>query len=262
MKTYKRDHHQKHTAQFAVLLIIVGFVFLGLNLGFIPQPYKAFLFSWPMLVLFLGVTSLFKCRLWSGAILSTVGAFFLLPRILIIYPDFLPLRVDGFEHTYWPILLITAGVISLVYMLLPHSLRCSRVNRRCCSSRRRMNDIGGGTTEEYTEGYFNKQSVFSSGKYIVLDPLFKGGEINTVFGETILDLRKTNLADGNTVLNLNTVLGSVIIYVPVHWAVDIKIESVMYTFKDGRIDSEQQFDTTKRLLIEGAGVLGSGELRN
>lgn len=265
MKTSRKNHHQKPSAKFAVLLIIVGFVFLGLNLGFIPQPYKAFLFSWPMLLLVIGVMSLLKRHFWSGLILFSTGTFFLLPRILMIYPDFLPLQADGFVHTYWPVLLIFAGLISLVYMMFPHSMHCrccGQFDDKCYQGNKKATDKVGSATEEYAEGYFNKQSVFSSGKYIVLDPIFKGGEINTVLGETILDLRKTSLSDGNTVLNLNTVLGGVTIYVPAHWVVDIKIESIMYSFKDGRIDREQPSDMTKRLTIEGAGVLGGGELRN
>ncbi|WP_321334437.1 LiaF domain-containing protein [uncultured Bacteroides sp.] len=265
MKTCRKNHHRKHTAFFAALLIISGLVFLGFNLGFMPLPFKTVLFSWPMFVLLIGVASLFRYHFWSGSCWFIVGTFFLIPRVLTVYPDFLPLPAEGFVHMYWPVLLILGGIIFLIRLLVPHHCMYHNTRKRftdkfgfdeCCG-----NETSEKIKAEYTRGYFNKQSVFSSGKYIVLDPVFKGGEVNTVFGDTTLDLRKTNLADGDTVLCINTVLGNVTVYVPVHWTVDIKIDAIIYTFKDMRIDKEQT-DTTKRLIIEGGGVLGSGDLRN
>ncbi|WP_321478632.1 LiaF domain-containing protein [uncultured Bacteroides sp.] len=262
MKTVRRNSHQRHSALFAVLLIVVGLVLLGLNLGFVSQEYKDIFFTWPMLMVVIGIISFSKQHFWSGAIWFMLGSFFLVPHILSIYPDLLSISADHFVNTYWPALLVAGGIISLVYLMLPYNIRHRKSNRFCrthfCDDKK---DFFSEEAKEYVGGYFKRHSVFSSGKYIVLDPIFKGGEINTVFGDTLLDLRKTDLADGETVINVNTVFGSIKIYVPEHWKVDIKLESIMYTFKDERL-SRGQADETKRLIIRASGVLGSGELRN
>lgn len=258
-----RSKHITHSVAFAFLLIIAGVAFLGFNLGFIPMPYKEVIFSWPMLLIALGVLSFSKCHFWSGGILVIIGGFFIIPDVLNVCPQFLPVNSTDFVHLYWPVLLILAGIISLIYWLVPHSSKHSFSKYHDSTDYTCVDENINVKKEKWQneKGYFKRQSVFSSGKHIFLDPEFKGGEIDTVLGETILDLRKTNLPDGDTFLEINTVLGGVTIFVPTDWCVDIRIESIFYAFEDKRFEKGAT-DITKRLVILGSGVLGGGELRN
>jgi len=108
---------------------------------------------------------------------------------------------------------------------------------------------------------FSKNSVFGSGEHIVLDPEFKGGDLNAVFGGIILDLRRTNLPVGETVLEVNAVFGGITIYVPADWFVETHLDAVFGGFQDNRMPKEP-LDTTKKLIITGSCVFGGGELRN
>lgn len=108
---------------------------------------------------------------------------------------------------------------------------------------------------------FSKNSVFGSGDHIVLDPEFKGGELNAVFGGITLDLRRTNLPVGETMLDINAVFGGITIYVPVDWFVETHLDAVFGGFQDNRLPKEPA-DTTRKLIITGSCVFGGGELRN
>lgn len=267
MKCKSRRHHCNplfNTIAIALFLVLAGMAILGFNLGYLPLPLKGVIFSWPMLLICFGLINLLKrYHFWSGVILLSIGGFFLVPRLLTIYPNLLPVNAAEFVHLYWPILLIVSGVLFLFHRLLPHPKCSSKYHTKHFSSseEENLNEELKSKHVKNENGYFSKQSVFSSGEHIVLDPEFKGGEINTVLGETILDLRKTNLKEGETYLKINTVLGSVTIFVPVDWAVDIRTEAIMYSFDDKRFNAGNT-DVSKRLVIIGSGILGSGELRN
>ncbi|WP_321437858.1 LiaF domain-containing protein [uncultured Bacteroides sp.] len=265
MKIQRQNYRSRHitnTFVFALLLIIAGIAFLGFNLGYIPMPYKNVIFSWPMLIIAWGILSISKSHFWNGSILLIIGGFFIIPNIATVCPGLLNVDGANFTHLYWPILLIAGGILFLIKRLIPGSHKHCYEKHFEYTKYKDVEDFKLNKKHFKEEkGYFNKQSVFSSGKHIVLDPEFKGGEINTVLGDTTLDLRKTNLPEGDTFLEINTVLGSVAVFVPINWEVKINMESVLYNFEDKRFETGNT-GGTKRLVIIGSGVLGSGELRN
>lgn len=265
MKIREQNYHSRrilNSIVFALLLIIAGAAFLGFNLGYIPMPYKNVIFSWPMLIIAFGILSLSKCHFWNGSILLIIGGFFIIPDLTAACPGLINVDATNFTHLYWPVLLIAGGVFFLIHRLIPGSHK-HHFEKHFEYNKFEEIDNYKKRRKQYKEekGYFEKQSVFSSGKHIVLDPEFKGGEINTVLGDTTLDLRKTSLPEGDTFLEVNTVLGNITILVPTDWEVKINMESVLYKFEDKRFDTGN-IGGTKRLVIIGSGVLGGGELRN
>ncbi len=242
---------------FGLVLMLIGVVFLGINFGLIPENMRHVIISWPMLLIFIGVVHLFKRKLISAIVLLFLGGFFILPRIL---PD-----IDrNFEHTYWPLLLIGAGFVILIQRLFFPDVR----NNNCVHDSRqhhagdfdrnrheRFNRRGNGSVG------FSKNSVFGGVDHIVLDPVFKGGDLNAVFGGLSLDLRRTNLAEGETYLEVNAVFGGVTIYVPSEWNVETHFDSVFGGFQDNRSPKEI-INPTHKLIISGSCVFGGGEIRN
>ena len=97
---------------------------------------------------------------------------------------------------------------------------------------------------------------------MVLAPLFKGTEINTVFGEVILDLRKTDIEEGETRVEVNVVFGGVEIYVPSNWEIVINTTNVLGETEDKRFYTEETTSSTKKLIINGACVFGGIEIKN
>jgi predicted membrane protein len=252
MKTSYRSGYNKGIG-FGLVLMLIGVLFLGFNFGLIPMPLKSVIFSWQMLLIFLGVVNLFKRKLIPGLVLVFVGGFFILP---IIFPG-----IDAnFAHVYWPLLLIAAGITILLQRVLGPTWGFESWNHEHKYQQYRHHHQPSQKWGQNAEG-FSKNSIFGSGEHIVLDPEFKGGELNAVFGGLSLDLRRTNLPVGETMLDVNAVFGGITIFVPNDWLVETHLDTVFGGFQDNRMVKEP-LDPTRKLVITGSCVFGGGEIRN
>ena len=237
---------------FGMLLMLVGVLFLAFNFGLIPFPLKSVIFSWQMLLIFIGLVNLTKRKLISGVILIFVGGFFIIPKVF-------PVIGDQFIHIYWPLLLIGAGIVILLQRIFRPDWGFeswqSKMNHHAHHHRQKYEKW------EYNPDGFSKNSIFGSGEHIVLDPEFKGGELNAIFGGLTLDLRRTNLPVGETKLDVNAVFGGITIFVPADWLVETHLDAVFGGFKDNRMPKEP-LDASRKLIITGSCVFGGGEIRN
>jgi len=240
---------------FGLLLVAIGIILLSANAGLIATPLKWVLISWPMLLVVIAVSKFIKRDFYSGSFILLIGTFFLIPKIMRAYPESFPGMDGSFTHTYWPLLLIAGGIIMVLNRLFGrqwgfadgHSGRCHKHSAKY---------------DNYRSGSFEKNAVFGGGEHIVLEPDFKGGEINAVFGGMTLDLRHTNLAEGTSRLEVNAVFGGVTIIVPSDWMVETNIDAVFGGFEDKRQVKVMTYSSERKLLITGACVFGGGELRN
>jgi predicted membrane protein len=243
---------------FGLVLLLIGVLFLGYNFGIISYNVKEVIFSWPMLLILIGVSNLFRRHLISGVVLILVGGFFLIPRVV---PG-----LDGqFIHLYWPLLLIGAAIVILLQRIVnprwgfeSWGRDWHKYDHHHHHSHHYDHSKWAGNTS--TDG-FSKNSIFASGDHIVLDPEFKGGELNAVFGGITLDLRRTNLPEGETRLDVNAVFGGITIFLPSDWYVETNLDAVFGGFQDNRLPKEP-LDTSRKLIITGSCVFGGGELRN
>lgn len=240
---------------FGLFLMLIGVLFLGFNFGILPIEMKQIVFSWPMILVFFGTVNLFKRHYISSTVLLIVGVFFLIPRIIGVYPQLFPGFDGNFAHIYWPLLLIAAGIIIILGKIFPPKWGFNECKHR------HYHYVADDYKWNGTKGNFSKNSVFGDGKHIVLDPEFKGGELNAVFGGITLDLRKTNLPEGETNLEINAVFGGITIFVPNDWFVETHVDAVFGGFDDKRMLVEPT-DTTRKLIIHGDCVFAGGELRN
>jgi len=248
---------------FGLVLMLIGVVFLGFNFGLIPEQLRYVIISWPMLLIVIGVSNYFKRQVFSGTILVLIGSFFLIPRFIEAYPTWFPGINGDFTHVYWPLLLIAAGILIITGRVFGPKWGFNEWNHshnQRFRHHRRHHHRDYSQWNSNTDG-FSKNSVFGSGEHIVLDPEFKGGELNAVFGGITLDLRRTNLPVGDTRLDVNAVFGGITIYVPSDWYVETHLDAVFGGFQDNRMPKEP-LDTTKKLVITGSCVFGGGELRN
>lgn len=236
---------------FGLVLMLIGGLFLADNFNLISFPLTRVIFSWPMLVIFIGVINIFKRRLIPGVILVFVGGFFIIPRV---FP-----AVDGqFIHIYWPLLLIGAGIVILLQRVFSPDWGFESWENKI--QRRVQRHQSYDKWDKNPQG-FSKNSIFSNVEHIVLDPEFNGGELNTVFGGLSLDLRRTNLPVGETILDVNAVFGGITIFVPADWLVVTHLDAVFGGFQDNRMPKEP-LDASRKLIITGSCVFGGGEIRN
>lgn len=250
---FKVKHHHRHGLTFSLLLIVVGLIFLAVNTGFLPMLYKPLFSSWPVWCIFAGFYLLLDRSFFAATVLLTLGTFFIVPQIGAINPE-LNIPV-GFTHLYWPVLLIIAGL----YFAL------AKIFKPCCFHRsfhKVCNSEAFTSKWESEDGYINVNSAFESRKNIVLDPVFKGGNVESSFGEVLIDLRKTTLAEGKNRLNVKVTFGSVVIIVPDGWNVQVYGESAFGTFSDARLSHSYNAEDSRVLIIDGKCSFGECKLRD
>ena len=230
---------------FALLVIGTGVLLLSLNGGLLPVEWKVFLISWPMLLFVLGCSELCKIHYIAGILLASVGTFFLVQR----FPG---ASFDGqFISTWWPVfIIIGGGLIFFSILLKPKQL--IQGHRR---SKGFWKDNHYTTQTENSDGKINYKFVFSGAEQVILDPVFKGGNIEATFGGMELDLRRTSLPEGETFLYVKAVFGGVEIKVPDNWLIEIRSESAFGGVGDER-SKIKDIDYSKKLIVVANAVFG------
>jgi|WetSurMetagenome_2_1015567.scaffolds.fasta_scaffold248086_2 predicted membrane protein len=234
---YTHSRQMKKYA-FGIIIMIAGLLLLGYNTGLISYEWKHIFFSWQMLLIAIGVINLMNRDNWvPGVILISIGSFFILPRLF-----FLP---DNFTHLFWPLILITAGVVILVKRLpghrgWPHA----------------------GRTNAMDEGYVRQDNIFSGSKRRISSEAFKGGQINCIFGGAEIDLTQSKLAEGIYDLEVNAIFGGVTVIVPSDWKIELKMTSILGGFTDKRAYIKENPDPTRVLVIRGSAIFGGGEIKS
>lgn len=252
-------NHQSKKFLFGMLVILAGVVLLGANFGWIQPAIKTVVFSWPMILIVIGLFQISHRSYFSAFVLFGVGVFFLLPELAVAYPALFPGIGSNFKEAYWPLLLIFAGVFILLQLIFPNKWNKlhNQWNRRFEEDwkERKIENYGSKTDKD-----FDKNVVFGSVEHIFLDEVLPSGEINAVFGGITLDLRKTKLGEGDTHLEINAVFGGITLFIPADWYVVTKFDSIFGGFSDKRAPQEPT-DKTRRLIIKGSCVFGGGEIR-
>jgi predicted membrane protein len=233
----------------ALVLVVAGCVILGHNLGMVSDYFFRIIISWPMLLIALGLTSFLKRNPLPGCFLLGTGIYFILPRI--IGAESILLR------NYWPIFLIILG---LIILFRRHGNPWCEWQRH---SRRHHAFSGGGPrrTEQVTDGFVTVDVSFGNSRHIVLDPVFRGANLESSFGMITLDLRRTSLEDPETYINVNCSFGGVEICVPSHWSLFSELENTFGSCEDKRYVA-QEIDTEHKLIVRGDVSFGSLEIKN
>lgn len=234
---FRRDHQLSgNRVIIGVILVLAGLFLVIRNTGIFPDFIDNVVFSWPMLLVTIGVVmTLGGSDKTAGIIVMAVGGFFMIP--LIFRETF------HMYNMFWPSIFIIVGVIFIA------------------SKRRGWNSVTskGMASDDYVD-YVN---VFSGGERQIISQNFQGGKISAVFGGIELDLTKAKLAPGVSVLEIACVFGGATIIVPDEWQVTIEVTPILGGFNDSRkLIPGRQTDDTRKLLIKGAVVFGGGEVKS
>ncbi|MCK9422330.1 MAG: cell wall-active antibiotics response protein [Bacteroidales bacterium] len=221
-----------------VIVIIAGLLLLLVNTGFLPYEFQHILISWQMLLIAIGIVSLFSSESRTpGTILILIGVIFILPRIFD-----LPFNA---MHLFWPLILIAIGVL-ILFRRIPHGPWHPGINRQ---------------SQPRDDGYIFEDNIFSGTKNRIIQQVFRGGHINCIFGGSELDLSQATLAEGINELEVNTIFGGVTITVPSDWKVQLKITSILGGFTDKRTYLKESPDPSRILIIKGSVIFGGGEIK-
>ena len=96
-----------------IIFLVIGLVFLARNLHFFPFPMASYLFSWPMLLVFIGLSMvIFNRRNVGGVFMIAIGGLFLLDKIT-------PLTHYQWQLA-WPGVFIFVGIFLVIgYLTKP-----------------------------------------------------------------------------------------------------------------------------------------------
>jgi len=240
---------------FALLVVGLGIIWLCLNNGMLPAVWKCFFISWPMLLFVIGCAELCKIHYAPGIVLASIGTFFLIPRFNGITGE----SFDGqFLSAWWPIFIIIGGLLIFFSILLKPK---QFIVRRHCHKKGCWEDNYIPKQEENQDGKINYKFVFGGTEQVILDPVFKGGTIEAVFGGLELDLRRTSLAEGETFLHVKATFGGVEIKAPETWHIEVRSDSVFGGVTDDRFKSSN-IDFSRKLIIVANCAFGGVTIDN
>jgi predicted membrane protein len=259
------QHHSSWTGRiiFSLLVITAGTLLLLFNAGVLADTYKPIVFSWPMLLVAIGVIFVFsQYKRVPGVILTVLGMVLLLPKLQeaeLLCVDSLPL-VKG---NGWALLVIVSGLILLCRAFSGNSIHRRQMERRRQWWRQHVAARHPAFTRRGEEaGLMDVNCLFGASKETVMSQDFRGGVINCVFGGTELDFMSAQLAEGVHVLEVNTVFGGATLYMPAHWHVEMKQNPVFGRFDDKRPRPTIEVNDNRKLIIRASSVFGGGEIKS
>jgi hypothetical protein len=224
-----------------LILVGVGAALLLRNTGF-PLPY--WLFSWPMILILVGIYSGVKhnFRNSSWLVLIAVGGFFLADRI------FTSLSLAPY---FWPILIIVLGVIFIIkpkrdkWMEVPNDEKKNGGSYITPIDWTDTKVNSGFATDD--NDYLKVDSVFSGVQRKVVSKKFRGGKVACVFGG----------------IDIDVVFGGAKIIVPPHWTIYNQIDGAFHGVDDKRkFNASVVMDAEKILVLKGSVVFGGVEIKS
>lgn len=233
---YRHHHLTNNRVVIGVVLVLAGFFLVLRNTGIFPDFINHIIFSWPMLLVTIGlVMTLGASEKSAGVIVMAVGGFFMIPRIFS--------ETFHMYDMFWPSIFIIIGVIFIV------------TKRRGWNAVTSKGIVG--------DDYIDYVNVFSGGERQIVSDNFKGGKVSAVFGGMELDMTKAKLAPGRNELEIACVFGGATIIVPDNWFVTIEVTPILGGFSDSRkLSPGRTIESTSQLVIKGAVVFGGGEIKS
>jgi predicted membrane protein len=235
---YRREHHHitNNRVIIGVILVLAGLFLVIRNTGFFPEFIDHVIFSWPMLLVTIGlVMTLGASEKTAGIIVMAVGGFFMIP--LLFRETF------HMYNMFWPSIFIIIGVIFII---------TRRKGWNAVTSKGMVGD-----------DYIDYVNVFSGGERQIVSENFRGGKVSAVFGGMELDLTKAKLAPGRNELEIACIFGGATIIVPDNWSVIIEVTPVLGGFSDSRkLSPGRNVESSSQLVIKGAVIFGGGEVKS
>ncbi len=247
-----------------LMLLIVGGALL---LQKMSHPFPDWVFTWPMILILLGVFTgirkKFRDNKWL--IMVAIGGLALAGEINPAW--------DAKEYSV-PVIIIGIGLLFLFRSRRtedcdPDDMR-NRFRRRFDGFGDRFDDRFNNEKKNFSNTTYNSTgstedmldvvSIFGGTKKIITSKDFRGGEITSFLGGTELNLTQAEI-NGRVELDITNILGGTKLIVPSHW--DIKPETVSVF---GSIEDKRNLiggvDPTKVLVLKGSSVFGGIEIRS
>lgn len=238
----ERTHQENNFAGriiIGLLLLAAGAIMLLTNLGMIDNEFSRYVFSWPVILIIVGLAIYINSRDFSGLAILFIGTIFLLGRIYHFN-----------AWTFWPVILILLGA---------HILFGRRTKKNHSKSFFPYNPQG----PTLMQDSIDDAAIFGGGEKSFVSENFSGGKITAVFGGSEIDLSDCKLAPGENIIDMTVIFGGTTLYVPKDWKIIIKVFPLFGGFSDSRRkDPSVVYPNDRVLVLKGLVVFGGGEIKS
>lgn len=234
-----------------LILVGTGVAFLLRNMGY-SLPY--WLFTWPMILVLVGIYSAFKSNFqgFSWVLILGIGIFFLSGKIY---------RNIDFDKAFWPVAIIALG---FMFIFRPKKDRISERNGSA-----RFNDkysvppkiVDETAIDIDSTDFLYVNSVFSGVNKHIMSKHFQGGRIRCIFGGADIDFMQADI-NGRVILRMEIVFGGTKIVVPANWTIVNEIDGLFHGVDDKRKTTSVLPDPGKVLVLRGSATFGGVDIRS
>lgn len=246
-----------------LFVLVIGVVLLMQRLG---APLPAWLFTWPIVLIVIGLYIGFKHRFsnFAWAVMVLLGIAFLMDQEI---PN---LKISQF---IWPLVIIAIGLLIMGGARGRHRRNFGRWRewrdqagwKQDAESYKEWRSRGNwrSFTREGEPGvdFLDSTCVFGGVRKVILSKDFKGGDITNFCGGSEIDLTQADIK-GKVVLDVTQVFGGTKIIVPAHWEVKSEIVAIFGGIEDKRRVPTGVADPEKVLVLDGTSIFGGIEIRS
>jgi predicted membrane protein len=255
----RRASFQNNDITAGIIILLIGTALLLKAMGIW---FPIWVFSWPMILIAIGIVSLVKNNFQSGFgfVMVLIGSFFLLKREL------------GFPLEFQPYLLPMGLILLGLYLIIKQKDNRRKFDNAFFNAKNSFKEPVNPDPEKPQQPFTNysgtdlgdtisAQALFCGINKRVLSKNFRGGKTSAIFGGTEIDLTQADLAPG-AVLNVEVAFGGVKLIVPPHWDLQINVSNIFAGVEDKRLYPQTPADTTKVLSIYGSIIFGGLEIKS
>ncbi|MBP6686736.1 MAG: hypothetical protein KA160_02670, partial [Lacibacter sp.] len=233
----------------------IGLTILGVGILILLRnlhlPVPTIFFSWPMILIAIGLVVALKDNFKGNAwiILMGLGAFFLFIRM---HPEW------NLRTFIAPAILIAIG-LSFLFRRKGGFIIDKRKDSIAAeaTSYTTDNSIAGDIDDE---DKIDIAAVFGAVKRNVYSKNFKGGESVAVFGGSEINLAHADF-NGTVKLEVVNVFGGTTLFIPAHWQIRSEVVAIFGAIEDKR-QRPAGVSTDKILVIEGFVMFGGIDIKS
>jgi predicted membrane protein len=238
-----------------VVIVIIGGLLLARSVG---ADLPAWIFTWPMIPIFIGlfIGAKHRFRHPGWLIPVAVGAVFL---AINMFSE----EIDSSQF-FWPVIIIAVGLLMIIRPKRRFRGRDGETWKRWHERRhqRYQQKFGTDYVQETEEGVIDSVTIFGGTKKVVLSKDFKGGDAVTIFGGVEINLTQADI-QGRAVLELVQVFGGAKLVVPSNWKIQVdEMVSIFGGLDDKRNPTTLHPDDDKVLILKGTSIFGGIDIKS
>ncbi len=257
-KPQKRVRPEHNNRWGGLVLIIIGVLFLLSKIPSTAGMFPGWFFTWPVLLIGIGIFSGLKngFRNIAWLVLVVIGGYFLMYE-----NDLITLNLRPYA---FPIGIILLGVFVI--------LKRNRLSRDCRPRHGRhwhqhgkhwhqTTEFGDTTESDVSDDIVNVSATFGSVERNIFSKNFRGGNISSSFGGAQVNFAQADF-QGTAILDVSVMFGGVDIIIPSNWNLKNEISVIFGGIEDRRTVAPNVQESGKTLVLKGNIMFGGIEIKS